>query len=104
MKHFLFLLRRALRGIVDIIYLIGRGWRLWLAGLLLGVLLLAVWALAQPPQWASEGQMVLRPRILREGHWLSLSDLGANYALRLREEQRVARVLRELKLPIDPSG
>jgi capsular polysaccharide biosynthesis protein len=95
-------LRRALRLLLAVIALLARSWRLWLAAALLGALLLAAHTATEPRRWASEGEIALRPRILRQGYLLSTRELTANYALRLREESRVARVLDMLGLDEDP--
>lgn len=76
--------------------LVGRGWRLWLLSALLGAAVAAGGVLREPPRWASEGQALLRPRFILEGYLLATNELTRHYALRLEEEERVARVLRAL--------
>lgn len=100
----LFHLRRTFRALHLLGGWLHQGWRLWISLALLGVLLGTLGALLQPPRWVSEGEIVLRPQILREGHLLSVSDLGSHYALRLIEEARLARVSATLPaLASDPT-
>ncbi len=96
------MVRRLLRGFLNGIILIARHWRFWLTSALLGVGLSLGLVLSAPPLWVSEGYVLLRPLILREGHLLTTDELGANYALHLRDEDRVARVVEVLELEEEP--
>jgi hypothetical protein len=95
-------IRKWVQEVSEGLLLVARGWRLWLAMALLGAALAAVLAWLSPPRWASEGFVALRPVLLHEGYLLATADLGTHYALRLREESRVERVLSSLAIEEAP--
>ena len=95
-------LRRILHKSLAIATLIGRSWRLWLTIALLSLLLSAGFGLLTPRLWASEGEIILRPKFILEGYLLATNQLGPYYAVRVKEERRVARVLAKLRLEKAP--
>ena len=95
-------IRRLLHTFLASAALVGRAWRFWLTIALLGLCLSAGFGLLTPRLWASEGQMMLRPKFILEGYLLSTNQLGPYYAVRLQKPHRVERVLEALQLTIEP--